>query len=196
MSFRRIINILNFRRNPLPLDDCVLGFTEDDVKFLESLDKEGLIQLKLEIAEAWGFKDDQIIEDILDDAYFEITQSLEAQEMVKLNDFMIQYINMPEGCVSLENLNIFKEGENSKSFDNAVISAATLIDKFGRVFYDSNVNSRGSEGECRKIFAMRITITCIGSMAGMLLPGPGWAVVAAAVCDAASAAADYANCLG
>lgn len=32
-------------------------------------------------------------------------------------------------------------------------------------------------------------------MAGMILPDPGWAVAAAAVCDAASAAADNANCL-
>ena len=45
------------------------------------------------------------------------------------------------------------------------------------------------------MFAIRIAITSVGTMAGMMLPGPGWAVAAAAVCDAASAAADYANCI-
>lgn len=197
-SEKPVTSILDFAMGKSSLsrsEDYILGFTEEDVTYLNSLDEKGLRDLKSQLMNKWGFKSDEDIEAILDQAYDEICESMTDEELVKFNNFITEYIEMPNGINSIENLDILQPDFANSAFNNTCIYAAIGIDNFGRRLYNSLYLSRASADECKKNFAIRIAITSVGTMAGMILPGPGWAVAAAAVCDAASAAADYANCL-
>lgn len=197
-SEKPVISILDAALGIAPLsrsEDCILGFTEEDVNYLNSLDEKGLLDLKVQLMNKWGFETDEDIDAVLEQAYDEICENMSTEELKKFDDFINEYIEMPSGIASLENLNVFQPNHTSASFNNTCVYTAIGIDKFGRMLYDSLYHSRVSEEECRKNFAIRITITSVGTIAGMILPGPGWAVALAAICDAASAAADYANCL-
>lgn len=176
-------------------NDYILGLTEEDVKYLNSLDVNGLLDLKAQLMNKWDFESDEDIDAILEQAYDEICKNMSTEEQIKFNDFLTKYIEMAGGMASIEDLNILQSNITNSSFNNTCIYAAIGIDNFGRIFYNSLYNSRASADECQKNFAIRIAITSVGTMAGMIIPGPGWAVAAAAICDAASAAADYANCL-
>ncbi len=176
-------------------EDYVLGLTEEDVNFLNSLDTEDLIAFKSQLMNTWGFESDEDIENILSQTYDYICEDMSLEELTKFNCFLTEYITLPSGITSIESLLDLNSEFEDSSFTNACIYAAIGIDNFGRVIFDSLFASRASESECKKNFAIRIAITSVGTMAGMMLPGPGWAVAVAAICDAASAAADYANCL-
>lgn len=197
-SERPIVSILDLALGNIPLsrsENCILGFTEKDVNYLNSLNENELLDLNIRLMNKWGFESNEDIEAVLNQAYDEICKNMSTEEFVKFNEFITKYIEMPSGITSLENLNVFQSDPISSSFNNTCVYAAIGIDNFGRMLYTSKYNSPVSEEKCRKNFAIRITITSIGTMAGMIIPGPGWAVAAAAICDAISAAADYANCL-
>lgn len=197
-SEKPLVSILDLAQGKASISrsgDYILGLTKEDANYFNSLDSDGLLNLKTELMNKWGFESDEDIENVLDQVYDELCENLSAEELVKFNEFITEYIEMPRGINSIEALNVLQSSSDNPYFNDVCIYAAVGIDNFGRVLCDSLYSSRASASDCKKNFAIRIAITSVGTMAGMILPGPGWAVAAAAVCDAASAAADYANCL-
>ena len=174
---------------------CILGFTEEDVNYLNSLDANGLVELKKQLMKKWNFNSDDDIENMLDSTYYELCKSMSDEELITFNQFLCDYIEMPQGVSSIDKLNVIQTNTANPNFNNLCLYAAIGIDNFGRGLFDTTQSSRTTADECKKNFGIRIAITSIGTIAGMLIPGPGWAVAAAAVCDAVGAAADYANCI-
>lgn len=197
-SGKPIISILDIAQGKVfasRSDDYIIGLTEEDINYLNSIDLDGLLCLKTELMNRWGFGSDEDIENVLDQAYDEICENMSTEEVMRFNKFITEYIEMPSGVNSLRALDIFQSNSISTPFNNACIYAAISIDNFGRLLYGSLYTSRVSASDCDKNYAIRIAITSVGAIAGMIIPGPGWAVAAAAVCDALSAAADYVNCM-
>lgn len=175
--------------------DYLIGLTEDDVVYIGSLNETELQDLKSEIMHQWDFESEEDIEAILDETYDALMNQLTPEQIIQFNEFVEAYIGLPEGQQSLELLESITSSSQDVYFNELCVSTAVGIDSFGRQFVKAASNKKVSAEQCKKYFAIRIALTSVNTIAGFILPGAGWAVVAAAVCDAASAAADYANCL-
>lgn len=175
-------------------EDAVITLTDEDAEYINSLGIEELSKLKSEIMKIWGLQSDDDIEDLRDSVYLSICDRIGDKEFCKFNDFVNSYLFLPPGETSLINYIGNDNDLDSPEIAQIYALAAVGIDKFGRVIYDSMESTRSIE-DCKKAFAVRIAITSVSTMAGMILPGAGWVVAACAVCDAADAAAKYALCI-
>lgn len=184
------------RKTTLPEDaDCLIGFTDEDVRFLCSLNASELAKVKAEIMHQWDIATDEECDSIIDSYYAKMCEGMNDQELIKFNRFIDEYIEMPIGKESLQQFDAFKNSATSTAVNIKYAYAAFGIDCFGRKLYETLSPATRSAAYCKKIFGIRIAITSVSMICGWLLPGPGWAVAAIATCDALGASADYFNCL-
>lgn len=176
-------------------DYYILGLADQDVDYMNSLNIDELNEFKSTIMRKCGIRNENEVELILDSIYNEIISRFTDEEILLYNRLIDSYIELPEGIYSIEDLGILHSDVVSKYFGETCIYTAIGIDRFGRKLYDSTHISRATELQCKKYFATRLAIASIAAMAGMIIPGPGWAVAAAVMIDAAGAAADYYRCV-
>lgn len=190
-----VLDYINGKNDITRSNESVLGFTDKDVAYISSLDEEGLRDLQAEVLEKSGFKTEEEIELQSEQAYNKICEEMSAEELMKFNSFIDNYIEMPAGVESLKQLGVLQPNSYSDAYNNACIYSAINIDNFGRKLYQSLKRTRVSVRECKEYFATRMVIVSVGAFVGMLLPGPGIAVVANAVFETAGVTADYLRCM-
>lgn len=191
---------------------CVIGITEEDLDYLTSLSLEEVTQLKTQIMEQWGFKTDDDYKKILEEIEENVCANINSEEVVKVNEFVFAYIDMPEGAKSIKALETQTLKANSVKVSQACkqccAEAALGIDRFGRKLIDATVTtsteqSKVTESQCKKHFGIRIALASCslvwGCCLGSFLPGPGWVGTylagAAAYAETVDAWANYMLCI-
>ena len=179
-------------------NDYIVCLTDNDVRFLCSLDAKDLIKIKTDIMRNWGFSCEEECYAIIDECYEKMCEGMDDEELMRFNKFINEYIEMPIGRESLEQFDAFNNCATSYVFSVRYAYAAIGIDNFGRKLFENLDSTTRSAAYCKRIFGIRVAITSVGMICGWMLPGPGWAlaaVAATAVFDTAGATADYFNCL-
>lgn len=179
-------------------NDYIVCLTDNDVRFLCSLDAKDLIKIKTDIMRNWGFSSEEECYAIIDECYEKMCEGMDDEELMRFNKFINEYIEMPIGRESLEQFDAFNNYATSYVFSVRYAYAAIGIDNFGRKLFENLDSTTRSAAYCKRIFGIRVAITSVGMICGWMLPGPGWAlaaVAATAVFDTAGATADYINCL-
>lgn len=191
-----VISIFEVAANNVPITrnaEGILGITVDDAFYVNSLSLEELIALKAQLMDEGGFTSDEEYEKIIDSAYNEVCKDMSDEDLVKFYKFANDYIEMPEGIISLAQLQIFQNDHHSKNLNDIYVQAAVNIDQIGRKLYDTPVITRSSNF-CNKIFAQHLAIASVSMIAGVILPGPGWMVAAAFACELITAGINYKIC--
>jgi ABC-type amino acid transport substrate-binding protein len=74
-SEKPLVSILDLAQGKASISrsgDYILGLTEEDANYFNSLDSDGLLNLKTELMNKWGFESDEDIENVLDQVYDEL----------------------------------------------------------------------------------------------------------------------------
>lgn len=176
-----------------------VALTDDDVRYLLSLKSDQLIQLKRDIMKLWRIESDEECEAIVDEGYNRMFEGLDDEELIRFRDFLQEYIEMPMGPASLKQFEALNEGTGNSELYKRYLVSAVAIDKFGRNLFMSLDPGTRSEAYCKKYFGMHLAVASISfassCLVGFVIPGPTWIAVASALCETATAIANYQNCL-
>lgn len=196
-SDKSIVSVLDIALGKTTItraEECVMGLSEADAEYLTSLDDEGLMDLKSQIMTQWDIQSEEEIDSLANQAYENLCEYMDAEEFIKFDNFVSEYLEMPKGLSSLESFEAFNSSSMSPEFEDIYINAALCIDNYGRILYNNILDTRATETECKKYFAARIALTSVNMLAGMILGG-GPIVAVITVCDVAGATADYYRCI-
>lgn len=177
-------------------------FTEGDIDRIKGLDADGLKQLRDRIMKANGFKSVSEVEEVVDEAYNKFCEDMNEEELIELDSFIDQYIEMPAGISSIEK--IAPKIVNARDMlakDKRILYAAVIVDRIGRPLYDLLDPETRSAVDCKKIFAAHISVVVISSCWGLALSASGFGSVggilllATNVCEAITAMNYYRLCI-
>ncbi|MDE6007545.1 MAG: hypothetical protein K2G67_08340 [Muribaculaceae bacterium] len=180
--------------------DYSVCFTVRDLDFLGSLDMQELIELKEKIMRVNGIQTEQDLENAIDDAYESFCENMDESDLRELNSFVNQYLEMPAGLSSIEKIIPQYTVGRLSTMSEKYVQLALAIDRIGRPLYNQLTNSTRSAAECRRIFGIRIALSCISiAYGGMFsLTGVGAVGLISAIngiCDAIDAGLQYKLCL-
>lgn len=198
---RKVISALSIARYGDPLrapyrvlrDDEIYGLTETDVQYIMSLDTTQLKALRNEIMDRWDIESIEKAEEILDRTYEKLTKGFDADQLADFNSFLGDYLDMPADIESFGTINAHIYSVSDFGKWNPYVFAAAGIDIFARGLYEAILDTRSAQ-YCRYILNRRLAVTALSTVAGALLPGYGWVVVATAVIDVIDARNRYILC--